>query len=129
MKIKINLQPLMGINRTIKVKPSVDLMLRSQELNIEMLESQDNSEDDLTTSKNVLKMMKNMLSFIQDFTQVSDEEMATFRKNVSMEDVGEVLGYLIMRLQGLTDNQVKEAQKKQKLENKVAQNDPKGKKN
>lgn len=115
----------MNINRTVKVKPSVDLMLRSQELNIEMLESQDSAEDDLTTSKNVLKMMKNMLSFIQDFTQVSDEEMATFRKNASMEEVGEVLGYLIMRLQGLSDEEIKTAKKKQELENKVAQSDPK----
>lgn len=125
MKIKINLQPLMKINRTVRVKPSVDLMLRSQELNIEMLESQDNEQDALTTSKNVLKMTKDMLGFIQDFTQITDEEMANFRKNSSMEDVGEVLGYLVMRLQGLTDDQIKAAQKKQKLENKVAKTDPK----
>lgn len=125
MKIKINLKSLMHIDRTVKVKPSVDLMLRSQELNIEMLESQDSAEDDLTTSKNVLKMTKDMLGFIQDFTQVTDEEMANFRKNASMEEVGEILGYLIMRLQGLTDDQIKTAQKKQKLENKVAKTDPK----
>lgn len=115
----------MHINRTIKVKPSVDLMLRSQELNIEMLESQDAEQDALTTSKNVLKMLKDMLGFIQDFTQINDEEMANFRKNSSMEDVGEVLGYLVMRLQGLSDDEVKSAQKKQELENKAAKSDPK----
>ncbi|RMC47712.1 phage tail tube assembly chaperone [Lactobacillus sp. ESL0225] len=125
MKIKIDLNPLMHINRTIKVKPSVDLMLRSQELNIEMLESQDAEQDALTTSKNVLKMLKDMLGFIQDFTQINDEEMANFRKNSSMEDVGEVLGYLVMRLQGLSDDEVKSAQKKQELENKAAKSDPK----
>lgn len=115
----------MNITRTINVKPSVDLMLRSQELNIEMLESQDNTGDDLADSKRVYKMMKDMLDFIQDFTQISDEEMATYRKNASMEDVGEVLGYLVMRLQGLSDDQVKDAQRKQELENKVAESDPK----
>lgn len=125
MKIKIDLNPLMHINKTIKVKPSVDLMLRSQELNIEMLESQDNEQDALTTSKNVLKMTKDMLGFIQDFTQITDEEMANFRKNSSMEDVGEVLGYLVMRLQGLSDDEVRAAQKKQELENKAAKSDPK----
>lgn len=115
----------MKINRTVRVKPSVDLILRSQELNIEMLESQDNEQDALTTSKNVLKITKDMLGFIQDFTQITDEEMANFRKNSSMEDVGEVLGYLVMRLQGLSDDEVRNAQKKLKLENKAAKNDPK----
>lgn len=120
-KIKVNLKPLVGIDRKITVFPSVDLMLRALDLS-ENVETVQSDNGDL---KKIRKTFNEMLDYIQDFLKLSDDEMARFRKNNTPEKVGDVLGRIVMMLQGVAPEQIEQASKKQKLVRKAVEKDPK----
>ena len=123
-KIKVNLKPLVGIERIITIFPSVDLMLKALDLS-EIVETVQTGNDDLESLKKVRKSFNQMLDFIQDTLKLSDAEMANFRKTSTPEKVGDVLGRIVMMLQGVTPDQIEQASKKQKLVRKAAEKDPK----
>lgn len=123
-KIKVNLKPLIGLERIITIFPSVDLMLKALDLS-EIVETVQTGNDDLESLKKVRKSFNQMLDFIQDTLKLSDAEMANFRKTSTPEKVGDVLGRIVMMLQGVTPDQIEQASKKQKLVRKAAEKDPK----
>lgn len=123
-KIKVNLKPLVGIERIITIFPSVDLMLKALDLS-EIVETVQTGNDDLESLKKVRKSFHQMLDFIQDTLKLSDAEMAKFRKTSTPEKVGDVLGRIVMMLQGVAPEQIEQASKKQKLVRKAAEKDPK----
>lgn len=123
-KIKVNLKPLVGIDRKTTVFPSVDLMLRALDLS-ENVETVQTDNGDLESLKKIRKTFHEMLDYIQDFLKLSDAEMARFRKNNTPEKVGDVLGRIVMMLQGVAPEKIEQASKKQKLVRKAAEKDPK----
>lgn len=123
-KIKVNLKSLVGIERIITIFPSVDLMLKALDLS-ETVETVQTGNDDLESLKKVRKSFHQMLDFIQDTLKLSDTEMAKFRKTSTPEKVGDVLGRIVMMLQGVPPEQIEQASKKQKLVRKAAEKDPK----
>lgn len=123
-KIKINLKPLVGIDRIITIFPSVDLMLQALDLT-ETVETIQTDSNDISTIKEVKKSFMQMLEFIQATLKLSDSEMAKFRKNSSPEKVGDVLGRIVMMLQGVTPDQIEKVSKKQELIKEAADKDPK----
>ncbi|MBH9986605.1 phage tail tube assembly chaperone [Lactobacillus sp. M0390] len=123
-KIKINLKPLVGIDRIITIFPSVDLMLQALDL-AETVETIQTDSNDISTIKEVKKSFMQMLEFIQATLKLSDSEMAKFRKNSSPEKVGDVLGRIVMMLQGVTPDQIEKVSKKQELIKEAADKDPK----
>lgn len=123
-KIKINLKPLVGIDRIITIFPSVDLMLQALDL-AETVETIQTDSNDISTIKKVKKSFMQMLEFIQATLKLSDSEMAKFRKNSSPEKVGDVLGRIVMMLQGVTPDQIEKVSKKQELIKEAADKDPK----
>lgn len=123
-KIKVNLKPLVGIERIITIFPSVDLMLKALDLS-EIVETVQTGNDDLESLKKVRKSFYQMLDFIQDTLKLSDAEMAKFRKTSTPEKVGDVLGRIVMMLEGVTPDQIEQASKKQKLVRKAVEKDPK----
>ncbi len=123
-KIKVNLKPLVGIERIITIFPSVDLMLKALDLS-EIVETVQTGNDDLESLKKVRKSFYQMLDFIQDTLKLSDAEMAKFRKTSTPEKVGDVLGRIVMMLEGVTPDQIEQASKKQQLVRKAGEKDPK----
>ena len=123
-QIKINLKPLVGIDRKVTIFPSVDLMLQALDLT-ETVETIQNDSNDISTVRNVKKSFIKMLEFIQATLKLSDSEMAKFRKNSSPEKVGDVLGRIVMMLQGVTPDQIDKVSKKQELIRKATEKDPK----
>lgn len=123
-KIKINLKPLVGIDRIITIFPSVDLMLQALDLT-ETVETIQTDSNDISTIKEVKKSFMQMLEFIQATLKLSDSEMAKFRKNSSPKKVGDVLGRIVMMLQGVTPDQIEKVSKKQELIKEAADKDPK----
>lgn len=123
-KIKVNLKPLVGIERIITIFPSVDLMLKALDLS-EIVETVQTGNDDLESLKKVRKSFYQMLDFIQDTLKLSDAEMAKFRKTSTPEKVGDVLGRIVMMLEGVTPDQIEQASKKQQLVRKAVEKDPK----
>lgn len=123
-KIKINLKPLVGIDRIITIFPSVDLMLQVLDL-AETVETIQTDSNDISTIKEVKKSFMQMFEFIQATLKLSDSEMAKFRKNSSPEKVGDVLGRIVMMLQGVTPDQIEKVSKKQELIKEAADKDPK----
>lgn len=123
-QIKINLKPLVGIDRKITIFPSVDLMLQALDLT-ETVETIQNDSNDISTVRDVKKSFIKMLEFIQATLKLSDSEMAKFRKNSSPEKVGDVLGRIVMMLQGVTPDQIDKVSKKQELIRKATEKDPK----
>lgn len=123
-KIKVNLKSLVGIERIITIFPSVDLMLKALDLS-EIVETVQTGNDDLESLKKVRKSFHQMLDFIQDTLKLSDTEMAKFRKTSTPEKVGDVLGRIVMMLQGVAPEQIEQASKKQKLVRKAVEKDPK----
>ncbi|MCT6888769.1 MAG: phage tail assembly chaperone [Lactobacillus sp.] len=123
-QIKINLKPLVGIDRKVTIFPSVDLMLQALDLT-ETVETIQNDSNDISTVRNVKKSFIKMLEFIQATLKLSDSEMEKFRKNSSPEKVGDVLGRIVMMLQGVTPDQIDKVSKKQELIRKATEKDPK----
>ena len=123
-QIKINLKPLVGIDRKITIFPSVDLMLQALDLT-ETVETIQNDSNDISTVRDVKKSFIKMLEFIQATLKLSDSEMAKFRKNSSPEKVGDVLGRIVMMLRGVTPDQIDKVSKKQELIRKATEKDPK----
>lgn len=123
-QIKINLKPLVGIDRKVTIFPSVDLMLQALDL-AETVETIQTDSNDISTIKEVKKSFMQMLEFIQATLKLSDSEMAKFRKNSSPEKVGDVLGRIVMMLQGVTPDQIEKVSKKQELIKEAADKDPK----
>lgn len=123
-QIKINLKPLVGIDRKVTIFPSVDLMLQALDLT-ETVETIQNDSNDISTVRDVKKSFIKMLEFIQATLKLSDSEMAKFRKNSSPEKVGDVLGRIVMMLQGVTPDQIDKVSKKQELIRKATEKDPK----
>ena len=123
-QIKINLKPLVGIDRKVTIFPSVDLMLQALDLT-ETVETIQNDSNDISTVRDVKKSFIKMLEFIQATLKLSDSEMEKFRKNSSPEKVGDVLGRIVMMLQGVTPDQIDKVSKKQELIRKATEKDPK----
>lgn len=123
-QIKINLKPLVGIDRKVTIFPSVDLMLQALDLT-ETVETIQNDSNDISTVRDVKKSFIKMLEFIQATLKLSDSEMAKFRKNSSPKKVGDVLGRIVMMLQGVTPDQIDKVSKKQELIRKATEKDPK----
>lgn len=126
-KIKVNLKPLVGINRTVSVFPSVDLMLRSMDLTdiVETFTSAQTDGFSLETIRSVRKNINDMLDFIQDMLKLTDKEISYFSKHSSPEDVGYVVGKLIMIIQGVDESQIEKSLQKHENQMEAIKKDPK----
>ena len=125
-KIKINLKPLVGIDRKITVFPSINLMLEALDLSA-TIESQTsgNNLSSMESINSTKKAFTTMLDFIQKVLNLSDKEMEYFKNHSTPEKVGDVLGRIVMVIRGTDPETVEKVAKKHELQKKVMSKDPK----
>ena len=81
-----------------------------------MLESQDTEKEvtELDAMKDGLELQEEMADFVQRVMGYTDKQMETINDTVSIDKFGEGVGYLIMRLNGISDADIKLSEQKQR---------------
>ncbi|MCG0773881.1 hypothetical protein IMAU10062_03066 [Lactiplantibacillus plantarum] len=64
--------------------------------------------------KNGLELQDEMVDFVQRVMGYTDKQMDTINNTISIERFGEGVGYLIMRLNGISDADIKLSEQKQR---------------
>ena len=116
IKMKINAKNYFKINKTTDVTPTNNIIRLATQVQIGMLESQDTEKEvtELDAMKNGLELQDEMADFVQRVMGYTDKQMETINDTVSIERFGEGVGYLIMRLNGISDEDIKLAEQKQR---------------
>lgn len=114
--MKINAKNYFKINKTADVTPTNNVIRLATKVQIGMLESQDTEKEvtELDTMKNVLELQDKMTNFVQRVMGYTDKQMETINDTISIERFGEGVGYLIMRLNGISDDDIKLSEQKQR---------------
>ena len=114
--MKINAKDYFKINKTADVTPTNNIIRLATKVQIGMLESQDTEKEitELDAMKNGLELQDEMVSFVQRVMGYTDKQMETINDTVSMDKFGEGVGYLIMRLNGISDEDIKLSEQKQR---------------
>ena len=114
--MKINAKNYFEINKTADVTPTNNIIKLATKVQIGMLESQDTEKEvtELDTMKNGLELQDDMVGFVQRVMGYTDKQMETINDTVSIERFGEGVGYLIMRLNGISDADIKLSEQKQR---------------
>lgn len=114
--MKINAKDYFKINKTADVTPTNNIIRLATQVQIGMLESQDTEKEitELDAMKNGLELQDEMVSFVQRVMGYTDKQMETINDTISIERFGEGVGYLIMRLNGLSDEDIKLSEQKQR---------------
>lgn len=113
--MKINAKNYFKINKTADVTPTNNIIRLATKVQIGMLEAQDSEQDitELDAMKNGLELQDDMADFVQRVMKYTDKQMETINDTISIERFGEGVGYLIMRLNGLSDADIKLSEQKQ----------------
>ncbi|MEE6666414.1 phage tail assembly chaperone [Pediococcus acidilactici] len=116
--MKINAKNYFKINKTANVTPTNNIIRLATKVQIGMLESQDTEKEkeitELDAMKNGLELQDDMADFVQRVMGYTDQQMETINDTVSIERFGEGVGYLIMRLNGISDADIKLSEQKQR---------------
>ncbi|MDO7802337.1 phage tail assembly chaperone [Pediococcus acidilactici] len=114
--MKINAKKYFKINKTADVTPTNNIIRLATKVQIGMLESQDTEKEitELDAMKNGLELQDDMADFVQRVMGYTDQQMETINDTVSIERFGEGVGYLIMRLNGISDADIKLSEQKQR---------------
>ena len=114
--MKINAKNYFKINKTADVTPTNNIIRLATKVQIGMLESQDTEKEitELDAMKNGLELQDEMVSFVQRVMGYTDKQMETINDTVSMDKFGEGVGYLIMRLNGISDEDIRLSEQKQR---------------
>ncbi|MCG0593793.1 hypothetical protein IMAU40072_00637 [Lactiplantibacillus plantarum] len=114
--MKINAKNYFKINKTADVTPTNNIIRLATKVQIGMLESQDAEKEitELDTMKNGLELQDEMVDFVQRVMGYTDKQMDTINNTISIERFGEGVGYLIMRLNGISDADIKLSEQKQR---------------
>lgn len=64
--------------------------------------------------KDGLELQDEMADFVQRVMGYTDQQMETINDTISIEQFGEGVGYLIMRLNGISDADIKLSEQKQR---------------
>lgn len=113
--MKINAKNYFKINKTADVTPTNNIIQLATKVQIGMLESQDTENEitELDAMKNGLELQDEMVEFVQRVMGYTDKQMETINDTISVEQFGEGVGYLIMRLNGISDADIKLSEQKQ----------------
>lgn len=116
--MKINAKNYFKINKTADVTPTNNIIRLATKVQIGMLESQDTEKDitELDAMKNGLELQDDMDDFVQRVMGYTDKQMESINNTVSIERFGEGVGYLIMRLNGISDGEIRLSEQKQRKE-------------
>ncbi|WP_436664603.1 phage tail assembly chaperone [Lactiplantibacillus plantarum] len=114
--MKINAKNYFKINKTADVTPTNNIIRLATKVQIGMLESQDTEKEvtELDAMKNGLELQDGMTDFVQRVMGYTDKQMETINDTISIERFGEGVGYLIMRLNGISDDDIKLSEQKQR---------------
>ncbi|MDR4073118.1 phage tail assembly chaperone [Lactiplantibacillus plantarum] len=114
--MKINAKNYFKINKTADVTPTNNIIRLATKVQIGMLESQDTEKEitELDAMKNGLELQEEMADFVQRVMGYTDKQMDTINDTVSIDKFGEGVGYLIMRLNGISDEDIKLSEQKQR---------------
>ena len=113
--MKINAKNYFKISKTSDVTPTNNIIRLATKVQIGMLESQDTEKEitELDAMKNGLELQDEMVEFVQRVMGYTDKQMETINDTISVEQFGEGVGYLIMRLNGISDADIKLSEQKQ----------------
>lgn len=117
--MKINAKNYFKINKTANVTATNNIIRLATKVQISMLESQDTEKiekeiTELDAMKNSLELQDDMADFVQRVMGYTDQQMETINDTISVERFGEGVGYLIMRLNGISDADIKLSEQKQR---------------
>ncbi len=114
--MKINAKNYFKINKTADVTPTNNIIRLATKVQIGMLESQDSEKEitELDAMKDGLELQDDMVGFVQRVMGYTDKQMETINDTVSIDKFGEGVGYLIMRLNGISDAEIKLSEQKQR---------------
>lgn len=114
--MKINAKNYFKINKTADVTPTNNIIRLATKVQIGMLESQDTEKEitELDAMKNGLELQEDMVGFVQRVMGYTDKQMETINDTISIDKFGEGVGYLIMRLNGISDDEIKLSEQKQR---------------
>ncbi|MBU7470739.1 phage tail assembly chaperone [Lactiplantibacillus plantarum] len=114
--MKINAKNYFKINKMADVTPTNNIIRLATKVQIGMLESQDTEKEvtELDAMKNGLELQDDMVGFVQRVMGYTDKQMESINDTVSIERFGEGVGYLIMRLNGISDADIKLSEQKQR---------------
>ena len=114
--MKINAKNYFKINKTADVTPTNNIIRLATKIQIGMLESQDTEKEmtELDSMKNGLELQDDMDDFVQRVMGYTDQQMEKINDTISIEQFGEGVGYLIMRLNGVSDSEIKLSEQKQR---------------
>ncbi|AMR19309.1 phage tail assembly chaperone [Lactiplantibacillus plantarum] len=114
--MKINAKNYFKINKMADVTPTNNIIRLATKVQIGMLESQDTEKavTELDAMKNGLELQDDMVGFVQRVMGYTDKQMESINDTVSIERFGEGVGYLIMRLNGISDADIKLSEQKQR---------------
>lgn len=114
--MKINAKNYFKINKTADVTPTNNIIKLATKVQIGMLESQDTEKEvtELDAMKNGLELQDDMVGFVQRVMGYTDKQMETINDTVSIKRFGKGVGYLIMRLNGISDTDIMLSEQKQR---------------
>lgn len=114
--MKINAKNYFKINKTADVTPTNNIIRLATKVQIGMLESQDTEKEitELDAMKNGLELQEEMADFVQRVMGYTDKQMDTINDTISIDKFGEGVGYLIMRLNGISDEDIRLSEQKQR---------------
>ncbi|ETY74072.1 hypothetical protein LFAB_09070 [Lactiplantibacillus fabifermentans T30PCM01] len=114
--MKINAKNYFKIDKTADVTPTNNIIRLATKVQIGMLESQDTEKEitELDAMKDGLELQDDMADFVQRVMRYTDKQMNTINDTVSIDKFGEGVGYLIMRLNGISDADIKLSEQKQR---------------
>lgn len=107
--MKINISQLGLKKKTVDIKNTVKVVNQATKLQILMLKMDkvqlDANSDPLEVMEKSQDATDAMTEFIQRVLKLSDSDMDKVADNVTMEELSNFVGYVLARIQGLSDEQ------------------------
>lgn len=107
--MKINISQLGLKKKTVDIKNTVKVVNQATKLQILMLKMDkvqlDANSDPLDVMEKSQEATGAMTEFIQRVLKLSDSDMDKVADNVTMEELSNFVGYVLARIQGLSDEQ------------------------
>lgn len=107
--MKINISQLGLKKKTVDIKNTVKVVNQATKLQILMLKMDkvqlDANSDPLDIMEKSQEATEAMTEFIQRVLKLSDSDMDKVADNVTMEELSNFVGYVLARIQGLSDEQ------------------------
>lgn len=114
--VKISQKRFTGKDKTVDTFPSVDLISRTIELSARLTDQDINSATEGDEHEQMVKMaqlISDMKAYVQDVAKLSEKELSKYVKRADMATMGNDIGYLAMRMQGMSNHDINLATKEQ----------------